>query len=327
MMPGAKAEKAATPEFRPDNIPGQKFGVMPGFNFLSPADILAQELVQREESGYDVSALRDEVGQALVKAKTGDRAPSEEHVGSLLDKLAGAQVRNGWGYFEPSGLDEVQRQMPHAPTRTAAPATTNVEERLLGAWLGRCAGCCLGKPVEGAMDRAKLRSYLDLAGAFPLTDYVPALDPMPEGFRLRDCWTESARGRIEAAPRDDDTDYTILGLHMLETYGPGLSTDEIAREWLDRLPFTQTYTAERVAYRNLVNGMSPPAAAVYRNPYREWIGAQIRADIYGYVHPGHPRLAAELAWRDAARVPHGQRDLRGHVGGSPDSRQLYDIGC
>ena len=55
-MPDAKAEKGATPESRPDNIPGQKFGVMSPFNFLSPADILAQELVQRDESGYDVSA-------------------------------------------------------------------------------------------------------------------------------------------------------------------------------------------------------------------------------------------------------------------------------
>ena len=160
------------------------------------------------------------------------------------------------------------------------------------------------------MDRAKLRTYLNLAGAFPLTDYVPALDPMPEGFRLRNCWAESARGRIEVAPRTGDTDYTILGLHTLETYGPALSSDEVAREWLDHLSFTQTYAAERVAYRNLVNGMSPPAAAVYRNPYREWTGAQIRADIYGYVHPGQPRAAAELAWRDAV-VSHTANGIYG----------------
>ena len=35
------------------------------------------------------------------------------------------------------------------------------------------------------------------------------------------------------------------------------------------------------------------------NPYREWIGAQIRADICGYV-PRPPGAAAKLAFRDAS---------------------------
>ena len=65
------------------------------------------------------------------------------------------------------------------------------------------------------------------------------------------------------------------------------------------LPFLQTYTAERVTLRNLIHGMTPPATARYRNPYREWIGAQIRADAYGWVNPGAPRAAAQLAIADA----------------------------
>jgi ADP-ribosylglycohydrolase len=100
--------------------------------------------------------------------------------------------------------------------------------------------------------------------------------------------------------RDDDIDYTILGLHILETYGPDFQTTDVAAEWLDHLPFTQTYTAERVAYRNLVYGLLPPYTARHRNPYREWIGARIRADIFGYASPGDPRRAALLAFKDAA---------------------------
>jgi ADP-ribosylglycohydrolase len=38
----------------------------------------------------------------------------------------------------------------------------------------------------------------------------------------------------------------------------------------------------------------------HRNPYREWIGAQIRADAWAYAAAGDPALAASLAWRDAS---------------------------
>ena len=150
------------------------------------------------------------------------------------------------------------------------------------------------------MDHAQIRRYLELAGAYPLLDYVPVLEPAPEGLGLLACWPETTRGRIRFMARDDDIDYTILGLHILETHGFGFGPREVAAEWLDHLPFTRIYTAERVAYRNLVHGLQPPETATYRNPYREWIGAQIRADIWGYVSPGDPRQAAQLAFQDAA---------------------------
>ena len=39
--------------------------------------------------------------------------------------------------------------------------------------------------------------------------------------------------------------------------------------------------------------------STHRNPYREWIGAQIRADGWGYACAGNPERAAEFAYRDA----------------------------
>jgi hypothetical protein len=42
------------------------------------------------------------------------------------------------------------------------------------------------------------------------------------------------------------------------------------------------------------------------NDYNEWIGAQIRADLYGWVCPGRPALAAELARRDASLSHRGE---------------------
>jgi ADP-ribosylglycohydrolase len=100
--------------------------------------------------------------------------------------------------------------------------------------------------------------------------------------------------------RDDDLDYTILALHLLETDGFGFGPADVGRHWLERFPVLKVYTAERAAYRNLVAGLAPPATATYRNPHREWIGAQIRADLLGYVSPGDPERAARLAHADAS---------------------------
>ena len=42
------------------------------------------------------------------------------------------------------------------------------------------------------------------------------------------------------------------------------------------------------------------------NEYNYWIGAQIRADLYGWVCPGRPALATELARRDASLSHRGE---------------------
>ncbi|MFF9208444.1 MULTISPECIES: ADP-ribosylglycohydrolase family protein [unclassified Streptomyces] len=175
-------------------------------------------------------------------------------------------------------------------------------DRILGGWLGRIAGNMLGKPVEQGevWTRARIDRYLRRAGALPLTDYLP--EPpggSGEDPPLRPEWRMCVRGRVHGSCRDDDIDYAILGLHLLETYGFGFSTEQVGDLWLLRLPYLQTFTAERAAYRNLANGLKPPLTATYDNPYQEWIGALIRADVFGWTCPGDPRRAALLARRDA----------------------------
>ncbi|MFB7406040.1 ADP-ribosylglycohydrolase family protein [Streptomyces sp. NPDC056202] len=174
-------------------------------------------------------------------------------------------------------------------------------DRVLGGWTGRIAGNMLGKPVEQGdhWTRERIDAYLRLADALPLTDYLPPPPPGADGFELRPDWRRCVRGGIDGSCRDDDIDWSILGLGILETYGAAFTTEQVGREWLLRMPYLQTFTAERAAYRNLANGLRPPLTATYDNPYQEWIGALIRADVYGWICPGDPRRAAALARRDA----------------------------
>jgi ADP-ribosylglycohydrolase len=258
---------------------------------LDLREMLADEIRQRREAGHVVAepdprllatASQRQLREALAAVEASPRSPD-------------------WAYEEPDGLGAIAAARPAAPDRKELTLDDDaLLERLHGAWLGRCAGCALGKPVEN-WPRAEVRRYLERFDAYPLTDYVPADGPAPPTFpALNATWPASVRGAIRGMPRDDDIDYTILGLHVLETYGLPFTAGDVGQEWLRRLPFLAVYTAERAAYRNLVAGLAPPATAKYVNPYREWIGAQIRVDAYAYAAAGDPVRAAALASEDAS---------------------------
>jgi ADP-ribosylglycohydrolase len=117
---------------------------------------------------------------------------------------------------------------------------------------------------------------------------------------FRDNWVNTTLGRVRGSDRDDDIDYPILNLHLLEQHGSDLSPGHVAQGWLTYLPYLQIYTAERVAYRNLLERVPAAEIATHRNPYREWIGALIRGDVFGWINPGDPLAAARLAYQDAS---------------------------
>jgi ADP-ribosylglycohydrolase len=187
--------------------------------------------------------------------------------------------------------------------------------RIRAAWQGRISGCQLGKPVEllsMLQGKAALDAYLRDAGALPLRDYVPLV----EGTSVSSFGRACCRGQLVRAEPDDDINYTVLALLLLEEKGAALATVDVARAWLRLLPVGAVFTAERAAYRTLVAkahehfcfGAEPgfELAECADNPYNDWIGAQIRADLYGWVCPGRPALAADLARRDAELSHRGE---------------------
>jgi ADP-ribosylglycohydrolase len=176
------------------------------------------------------------------------------------------------------------------------PQPAELANRILGGWLGRIAGCNLGKPVENGdfWTPDRIRAYLEMADAYPLRNYIPVPDPMPEGFRFHRSWPETTRGRVRGSARDDDIDYSILAVWLLEHYGLELTPDHVAQAWLSFLPYLQVFTAERAAMVDLLHNVPIASVGETRNPYREWIGALIRADVFGWAFPGRPGMAARL---------------------------------
>ncbi len=187
--------------------------------------------------------------------------------------------------------------------------------RIRSAWQGRVSGCQLGKPVElMSMQKghAAMHSFLEQAGALPLRDYVPLV----EGAMGIDLFRGSCREEMVRSEPDDDINYTVLALKLMEEHGLDLDRAQVARGWLRFLPVGWTFTAERAAFKTLLANVSdyfhfgaPPGfdlAECSDNEWNDWIGAQIRADLYGWVCPGRPALAADLASRDACLSHRGE---------------------
>nr|WP_245692794.1 ADP-ribosylglycohydrolase family protein [Streptomyces katrae] len=174
--------------------------------------------------------------------------------------------------------------------------------RLEAAWVGRAVGCVLGKPVE-KLPLCGIRALARASGNWPLDDWFTARG-VPQEVLAAYPWNRrsaanSLAENIDGTPEDDDLDHPLLGLLLLQRHGKRFATADLARLWLDELPAGRAFTAERIAYRNLLLGLEPPLTATHHNPFREWIGALIRADVHGWTNPGDPAAAAEQAWRDA----------------------------
>ncbi|TXL92603.1 ADP-ribosylglycohydrolase family protein [Streptomyces sp. IB2014 016-6] len=170
------------------------------------------------------------------------------------------------------------------------------------AWLGRAAGCLLGRPVEKLPLHA-IRALARATGNWPLNTWFTA-GGVPADLAAAHPWNRrsavnSLAENIDGMPEDDDLNYPLLNVLLLQRYGRDFRTCDVALLWLDELPAGRAFTAERVAYRNLLSGIEPPGTARHHNPFREWIGAAIRADVHGWTHPGDPASAAAQAYRDA----------------------------
>lgn len=230
---------------------------------------------------------------------------------AAADLLFEAPARPDYPYEEPSDLPGILAARAPFEGPALSPARPD-EEKIRGAWLGRVAGCLLGKPVEG-IRTPELHSLLKASDNFPMHRYILSTDiteAMAKSFSFRlkgRCWADT----VPCAPADDDTNYTAMAACcILPRCGRAFTPKNVIDTWLDAQRKDAYCTAERAAFLNRVKGYAPTATATHKNPYREWIGAQIRADYYGYINPGGPAAAADMAWRDAC-VSHTKNGIYG----------------
>ena len=272
---------------------------------------LVTERSQLLDEGRDISTLESEFAALQADTANEDTPEFQERVKRLLEAGQELPLRADNPWQEPDGLAEIRSQRPPLPTLPENPRL-DAQERLRGAWLGRCAGCLLGKPVEG-WRMPKMKALLEKAGLALPERYFWDTGLTAGDYEALDATRVYKCGQnLDGMPVDDDINYTVAALVLMERKGFDFTPVDMADFWLGNIPASSTCTAERVAYRNFLNCLNPPESAVKHNPFREWIGAQIRGDLFGYVCPGEPQKAAELAWRDAS-ISHVKNGIYGEM--------------
>lgn len=268
------------------------------------------EYRQCTEEGLDIESCK-ELFEAVAKMPMSEA--KEKAANAVFDIVCKAPLRADYEFVEPSTLDEIKKCRAPFVFEKKAPEKKTLEDKIRGAWNGRIAGCFAGKPVEG-IKTDELDEVLRLTGNMPMHRYITRsdiTDEMIEKMRFNldhrnypDC--------VDAAPADDDTNYTVMYQEIIEKYGRAFTPADVLDTWVSVQPKSAYFTAEFTAFVNNINGFEAPDSAIYKNPYREWIGAQIRADYFGYINPGDPETAAEMAFRDAC-VSHTKNGIYGEM--------------
>ncbi|MBI4976759.1 MAG: ADP-ribosylglycohydrolase family protein [Spirochaetes bacterium] len=271
---------------------------------------LAIEREQCLDEGRDFTGVQKEY-DTLLKTDLDNDPTLQPRAGAFLDATIALPVQKDYQFREPSDLAGIRAERPDGPRRINISLPDDVLfDNVLGAWLGRCAGCLLGKPVEGWRTE-RMWGYLKDLGRFPLADYFHS--DIPEAVAKKyDVKGGAFINNVNRMVEDDDTNYTVTGFVLMKQKGAGFTPDDMADFWMQNIPLLHTCTAERVAYKNFSVGITAPASAAYRNVYREWIGAQIRADFFGYAAMGYPELAADFAFRDAS-ISHVKNGIYGEM--------------
>lgn len=267
------------------------------------------EYQQSTEEGLDLTAY-EEVFTAVSKLPNNEAKKKFGDV--LFNVLCQAKTAEGYKYIEPSTLEEMRNL--RKDSSVLPPVNKNMlESKIYGAWMGRICGCLLGKTVEGIRSN-ELISFLKETDNYPMHRYILHSDLNDEILNKYNypfagrCYADKTNGM----PVDDDTNYVVLAQEIIEKYGRDFTPYDVSRIWLALQSKDAYCTAERVAFCNFVKGFEPPESATYKNPFREWIGAQIRGDYFGYINPGNPELAADMAFRDAS-ISHVKNGIYGEM--------------
>ena len=250
----------------------------------APESVIAGAVQSMENMGYNVEkaeALLEKGYEALEKNDIPELIRITNKMWNLLGKLPKNENHPYWKYEIYDTFEKIEKAVAFPKPYIINTKADKLHDAIYCGWQAQVIGGAYGTALEGYTKE-------NLQKTFGKLDHF-----------IR-----------EPNTYNDDITYEIAFLNALMKKGKDLTSEDIALEWVALVPFG--WSAEEIALKNIQSGILPPASGFFNNPYREWIGAQMRGAICGMVAPGNPKEAARLAFTDGI-VSHHNNGVLGEI--------------
>ncbi|MDD4388075.1 MAG: ADP-ribosylglycohydrolase family protein [Bacilli bacterium] len=255
---------------------------VPGSN--APERVIIAAIQDMANMGYDVTAAEALIDEGLRYLQANNMVSLNRITWRIWNILNNAKKNENHPYWRYRIYDDFQKYLEDIKIITAVAVDINSQtffDKTYYGWLAQICAGALGTAVEGYTSENIERVFGNI------TEYVRK----PNTY-------------------NDDITYEFAFLKALDRKGKELTSADIAEEWTALIPFA--WSAEEWAIKNIKMGIYPPQSGYLHNPYREWIGAQMRGAVCGMVAPGNPMLAAKLAYIDGV-VSHYNNGVLGEI--------------
>lgn len=251
----------------------------------APERVLLAGIQSMYNMGYDVTEAEALLPKALEYREKEDKVKLTKLTAEVFHLLNEAKKIEGHRYHDFSCYDSFEKILVDSnfPEYAEKPDVHSADffDKIYFGWKTQVVGASFGTALEGYTTE-----------------------------NLRKTFGEVREYIRKPSTYNDDITYEIAFLEAFREKGYDLSSSDIALEWVGRIP--SGWSAEDIALKNLMLGIFPPESGYRSNPFREWIGAQMRGVVCGMIAPANPVLAAELAFKDGV-ISHHNNGVIGEI--------------
>ncbi len=254
---------------------------VPGSGALEHSVVAA--IQDMENMGYDVSEAEKCIDEGLSAFDRDDCAKMSQlsaRIAHLLNIAPKVKDHEYWSYAQYDTFEQYERKVKLPVLKCGFDDKELTRLNHIG-WQAQICGGALGTALEGYTTENLRKVFGEITG------YVRK----PNTY-------------------NDDITYELAFLEALKVKGKDVTSADIAEQWIALVP--TGWSAEEIALQNIRLGIFPPESGRLNNPYREWIGAQMRGCVCGMVAPGNAHEAARLAFLDG-QVSHHNNGVLGEV--------------